>query len=272
MTILRKSALFAGMTALVLATPAFAKDKNKDKDAAAAAPVAAAPAAPATGVIVPGLGTASLDAAIQMSDAFRVAAQQRPVTYKAAYDAADAKGLALQNQLKPLVDKFNADRNNPKVTKPMLQQQAVNIQTIQERGKQDIQQTLLPVALSEKYVTEQIEEKLDQAVQAAMSKKQVTLLLQPEAVMARSNAYELTPAIVAELNTLIPSAQLVPPQGWQPREVREAQAQQAAARAAQQGQAAPAPGAAAPAPGAAPAAVAPTPRPTTPAGPQPDGR
>ena len=262
MTILRKSALLAGMTALAFATPVLAKDKDKDKNAAAA------PAAASTGIVAQGIAVANLDAAIQMSDAFRVAQQQRPVTYKAAYDSADAKGAALQAQLKPLADKFNADRANPKTTQAMLQQQAINIQTIQERGKQDIQQALLPIALSEQYVNEQIEEKLDAAVQAAMSKKQVTLLLQPEAVIARANAYELTPAIVAELNTLIPSAQLVPPQGWEPRQVREAKAQQAAARAAAQGQAAPAaPGAAAPA-----APAAPAPRPTTPAGPQPDGR
>lgn len=267
MNILRKSALLAGMTALAFAAPALAKDKNKDAaNAAAAAPAAAAPAA--GGVVVPGIAVASMDAAIQLSDAFRVASQQRPVTYKAAYDSADAKGKALNAQLKPLVDKFNADRANPKTTQAILQQQAVNIQTLQERGKQDIQQALLPIALSEQYVTEQIEEKLDQAVQAAMTKKQVTLLLHPDAVLARSNAYELTPAIVAELNTLIPAAQLVPPQGWEPRQVREAKAQQAAARAAQQGQPAPA----AAAPGAAAPAAAPAPRPTTPAGPQPDGR
>lgn len=256
MNTFRKSVLLAGMTALALATPVLAKDKDKN-----AAPAAAAAAAPTVGVVAQGIGVASLDAAVQMSDAFRVAAQQRPVTYKAAYDAAEAKSNALQGQLKPLIDKFNADRQNPKTTQPMLQQQAVAVQTLQERGKQEIQQTLMPVALSERYVAEQIEEKLDQAVQAAMTKKQVTLLLNPEGVLARSNAYELTPAIVAELNTLIPSAQLVPPQGWEPREVREAKAQQAAARAAQQGQS------------AAPAAAgAPAPRPAQPAGPQPDGR
>lgn len=256
MNTFRKSALLAGMTALALATPVLAKDKDK---AVAAAAAAAPVAAPATGVVAQGIGVASLDAAVQMSDAFRVASQQRPVTYKSAYDSAQAKGNALQAQLKPMIDKFNADRQNPKTTQAILQQQAVAIQTLQERGKQDIQQALLPAALSERYVAEQIEEKLDQAVQAAMTKKQITLLLNPEGVLARSNAYELTPAIVAELNTLIPSAQLVPPQGWEPREVREAKAQQAAARAAQQ-------------PATAPAAAAPAPRPAQPAGPQPDGR
>ena len=47
-----------------------------------------------------------------------------------------------------------------------------------------------------------------------------------------NNAYNLNQAIIAELNTLLPSAQLVPPAGWQPREVRE---QQRRSRPAQQG-------------------------------------
>jgi hypothetical protein len=69
-------------------------------------------------------------------------------------------------------------------------------------------------------------------------------------VLARANAYDLTDEIVAELNALLPTAQLVPPQGWEPREIREARAQQAAQQAGNR-------------PAAAPAA---------PAGPQPEGR
>lgn len=258
MNTFRKTALLVSALGLAVASPALAA-KDKDKNAA---PAAAPTAAPVSGTIVQGIGVANLEAAVQLSDAFRVASQQRPVTYKAAYDSAEAKGNALNAQLKPMADKFNADRQNPKVLQPALQQQAIAIQTLQEKGKQEIQQILLPVALSEKYVSEQLEDKLDQAVQQAMAKKQVTLLLTPDAVIARANAYELTPAVIAELNTLLPAAQLVPPAGWEPREVREAKAQQAAARAAAQGQPAP----------AAPGAAAPAPRPATPAGPQPDGR
>ena len=96
-----------------------------------------------------------------------VAQQQRPVTYKANFDAANARGQALENQLKPLVAKFEADRQAPKPNVPALQAQAKLLQDLQERGKQEIQQQLMPVALSEAYVAEQIEAKLDQAVQHA---------------------------------------------------------------------------------------------------------
>ncbi|MFM9935457.1 MAG: OmpH family outer membrane protein, partial [Novosphingobium sp.] len=44
--------------------------------------------------------------------------------------------------------------------------------------------------------------------------------------------YNLNQDILNELNTVIPTAQLVPPAGWMPRAQREAAAQQAAAQGA----------------------------------------
>ena len=252
-----KPLLGAAMVLALVAQPAYAKSKKQKEAEAAAAAAAAAPAASGTGNIVAGIAVANLEAAVANTDAYRLAAQQRPVTYKSNFDNAKTRGAALDAQLKPLIDKFNADRAAAKPNVPALQQQAQTIQQLQERGKEEIQQILMPPALSEAYVREQIEDKLDQAVQKAMEKHRVSLLLQPGTVIARANAYELTDEIVTELNVLIPNAQIVPPQGWMPREVREAREQQAAAQKAATAPAAPA---------AAPAAA---PRP---AGPQPDGR
>ncbi|MFM5949027.1 MAG: OmpH family outer membrane protein [Novosphingobium sp.] len=243
-------ALCGTALALALVSPAMAEKK------AAPAPAASAPVAPSTGPIVPGLGVANLDAAVANSNAYQVAAQQRQVTYKATYDQAQTRANQIDAELKALVEKFNADKAAKKPD-AILQQDYQAIQQRQERGKQELQQILMPVMLSEAYVTEQITDKLDPAVQGAMTKKGVTILLQPDTVIARANAYELTPAIIAELNLLLPSANLVPPQGWVPRQVRE---QQQAAQ--QQGRPAAAPAAGTP-------AAAPAPRP---AGPQPDGR
>ena len=61
-----------------------------------------------------------------------------------------------------------------------------------------------------------------------MGKSGVTLLINPQSVISASNAYNLNQAILTELNTALPSAQLVPPAGWEPREAREAKAAQAA--------------------------------------------
>lgn len=232
-------ALCGTALALALVSPAVAQKKN-DKNA----PAAAANASP----VVAGIGIANLNAAVAGSSAFQVAGQQRQTTYKATYDAAQARAKQIETELKGLIDKFNADKVAKKPD-AVLQQSAVAYQQRQESGKDEIRQIMMPVLLSEAYVEEQITDKLDQAVQAAMTKRGVSLLLQPDTVIARANGYEMTPAIIAELNTLIPSANIVPPQGWVPRQVRE---QQAAQQQAQQ-----------------PAAAAPAARP---AGPQTDGR
>ncbi len=184
---------------------------------------------------VPGLAIANIDAVIGNSAAFKVAQVQRPTTYKAQFDAAEARRAAISAQLQPMVEKFNRDRQAPAASTPAgqasLQQQAQTIQRIQESGQAELQKLLEPVALSEAYVQEQIGDKLNAAVQAAMVKKNISLVINPQSVVAATNAYNLNQAILDELNTAIPTAQLVPPAGWEPREVRE----QRAAQAAQQG-------------------------------------
>lgn len=233
-------ALCGTALALALVSPAVAQNKK-----AAPAP---APAA-ASGPIVPGLGVANLEAAVGNSNAYKVAAQQRQTTYKAVYEQAQARANQIDAEIKVLIDRFNADRTAKKPD-AVLQADYAAIQQRRERGEQEIRQILAPVILSEAYVNEQITDKLNQAVQNAMAKRGVTLLLQPGTVIARANAYEMTPAIITELDALIPTANLVPPQGWMPREMREQQA-------AQQQGAQPRP--------AAPAATTPAPRPAAPA-------
>ena len=238
-------ALCGTAIALALVSPAVAQKKDKS---------APAPAAAVAGPVVPGIGVANLNAAVAGSNAFQVAGQQRQTTYKATYDAAQARATQIDTELKALADKFNADKTAKKPD-AVLQQSVVAYQQRQERGKEEIRQILMPVMLSEAYVEEQITDKLDQAVQAAMTKRGVSLLLQPDTLIARANGYEMTAAIVAELNALIPTANIVPPQGWVPRQVREQQAAQQQAQQAQQ----------------QPAAAAPAQAPR-PAGPQTDGR
>ncbi len=190
----------------------------------------AATTAPA-GPIAPGIGIANLEAVLVNSAAYKTAQAQRPVTYKAQYDAAEARRAQIAAQVKPLVDKFNADRASPTANQASLQQQAQTIQQIQESAQAELQKILQPVAYSESYVQEQIAEKLPNAVNTAMGKKKVTLLINPENVLAANGAYNLNQDILNELNATIPTANLVPPAGWEPRQVREQKAQQAAAQA-----------------------------------------
>jgi Skp family chaperone for outer membrane proteins len=204
--------LVAGSAQVAIAAPA------------KAAPAAAAPAGVKAGVN--GIAFAYLDAIIEGSAANRAAEAARPTTYKAQIAAAEARRQQLIAQIQPMVDKFNKDQAAPGANPAAIQQQGETIQKLQESGQQELQKILEPVALSRAYVREQIMEKLDAAIQAAMQKNGVTLLLDPRAKLASSNAYDLSRAILAEVDAVIPSAQLVPPAGWLPREVREQQAQQ----------------------------------------------
>lgn len=203
----------------------------------AAAP-AAAPAP--TGPVIAGIAVADIDLIVANSAAVRGSGALQQTTYKATLDQAKARRDALNAQLKPLADKFNADRAAANPDQASLEKQLATIRQMENSANQELQQILQPVSLSQTYVQEQVEERLAAAVNAAMSKKKISLLLRPDAVVsAAAPAYNLNQDILTELNALIPTAQIVPPQGWQPRQVREAQAQQAAA---QQQNAAPAAG------------------------------
>lgn len=217
-------AALAGASQAALAAPA-AKP--------AAAPVAAAGSATAG---VNGIAVANLDAVVANSLAFKKAQADREVTYKPQLDAAKAKEAALNAQIKPIVDKFQKDRAAPGANVSALAAAAQQqVQAIQEQGKAEIEKIVEPVRLSDAYVLEQIMDKRATAVQSAMSKAGVTLLLNPEAILAATNAYNLNQQILTELNTSLPTVQIVPPAGWQPREAREAAAQQQQQAPASQG-------------------------------------
>jgi Skp family chaperone for outer membrane proteins len=217
---------------------------------AVAAPVAVV-STPAAAQAVKGIAVVNVPAVIANSNAYKAAEQQRPTTYKAQYDSANAKRTELQNQIKPLVDKFNADRAAANPNQQSLQQQAATIQQLEQNGNRELQQLLAPVALSQAYVQEQLSDKLPTAIENAAKKKGVSLVVSPDNILYADATYNLNQDVLNELNTLLPSAQLVPPQGWLPRELREQQQQEQQQAAAQQ-----------PAPAAA----------TTPAPAQPVGR
>jgi len=197
---------------------------------AASAPILAVPAVAQD---AQGVGVVSLPAVIANSNAFKAAEQQRQTTYKAQIDQAEARRQQLETQLTPMVQKFNTDRQAASPDQQALQQQATQIQQIEQSGQRELQQILAPVALSRAYTQEQIEDRLDEAVQAAAQKKNVSLILDATTgqVIYAGAQHNLTQDVLNELNTLVPSVQITPPEGWMPREIREQQA--AAAQAAQ---------------------------------------
>lgn len=190
--------------------------------------------APAAAQIVPGIGIANPDAIVAASSAFQNAETQRQTTYKAQIDQAEARRAAIAAQLEPLYTKLEADSQAASPNRQALQQQAAQIQQIEQSGQAEINRLLQPVALSRAYVVEQISDQLTAAMDAAKARRKITLVLSPNGVISADQAYNLNQDVVNELNRLIPNAQLVPPQGWMPRAQREAAAQQQAQQPAAQ--------------------------------------
>lgn len=213
---LLKPALAAGLAAAALASPAML--------------------APAAAQQVAGIGVVSPQAVLVNSTAFQTAQQQRPATYKTQIDQANARRQAIATQLRPLYERLQNESRaaNAAQNQAALQQQYSQIQQIEASGQQELNQILEPVQLSQAYVEEQITDQLSTAIQNAATKKNVTLVITPESVLYAAAPYNMNQDVLAELNALIPAAQLVPPQGWLPREMREQQAAEAAAQGAQQ--------------------------------------
>jgi Skp family chaperone for outer membrane proteins len=206
--------------------------------AAIASPLAVAPASAQAARTI---GVVNAAAVVANSNAYRTAAEQRQTTYKAQIDQANARQQAIAQQLQPLYQQLQTASRAATPNQQALQQQAAQIQQIEQAGQQELQQIAAPVLLSQAYVEEQIQAQLSTAIQNAARKQNVNLVITPENVLYADASYNLNQAVLDELNTLIPSVQVVPPEGWLPRELREQQAQ------AQQGQAAPAAAPAAPA-------------------------
>ena len=198
---------------------------------AQAAALAAAPAAPPpapafqSAPTVPGLAVADLNAVMVQSKAWRAAREERAKTYKATIDAAEARRKQLSADLQVLIDKFNKDRAAPKPDQAMLQRAAQAIQQLQQSGNAEIQTLLRPVALSETYAAEQINVSLMRAVEAAMAKQNISFLGEMRSLILGKAGYNLNPAIIAELDAILPAVQVVPPADWQPRAAQQAKSQ-----------------------------------------------
>lgn len=191
----------------------------------------AAPAlvsAPAMAQSKTGIAMANYEAAIAKSNAFTVALTQMQTTYKSDIDAVNARANALQAEIKPLVDAYNAAVQKPGATQQTVQPQAQALQAKQQSGQQEIAKLRQRINLATAYVEEQVAARLEEAIKATMKTKNVDMILTPQAVVAREAYVDITDAIVVELNKLVPTASITPPAGWQPGQ----QGQQAAPAAA----------------------------------------
>ena len=196
------------------------------------------------------VAVADPEAAVANSKAFTAANAQIQTTYKTQLDQAQARRAAIQKEIAPLYAALDTNKDgqvSQQEAEAAQQAKRPELATLQQKqaaGQQELARLEAPASRAQQYAIEQISQKLNAAVQAAISKRGVTVLLKPAAALVGQPAADITAAITTELDATVPSVSITPPAGWQP---------------GQQGQ-----------PGAAPAPAGATP--AAPAKKQPQGR
>jgi Skp family chaperone for outer membrane proteins len=213
MSTFKTAALAATAAVALLAAPAAAQ-RNRDT---------AAPAAP---VVV----VADTDGAIQASNAYQVAMQQMQATYAPQLAELQTRRTALQAELQTLYTAVETEQNRTPQNRTALETAARNFQARQAAAEQEIQRIGAPLELARSYIIEQITLQMNTAVTTARTARGANMVLRRESVIYANETANITPAIVAELNRLVPNVQIVPPQGYEPGQLIAAQ--QAAANPA----------------------------------------
>ena len=165
---------------------------------------------------VSGIAVANPEQAVANSKAWTAARAQIQSTYKTQLDQANTRRNAIQAELQPLVTAYQTAARAPGATEASLRPQAQAIQTKQQAAQQELTRLTQPAQRAEAYAIEQISAKLNDAVQAAVRARNVSLLLRPEAALFAQPAADITSSITAELDKAVPSVGITPPANWQP--------------------------------------------------------
>jgi len=172
---------------------------------------------------VSGVAVANPEAAVAATRAWQAAAQQIQTTYKTQLDQANTRRQAITTELQPLVTAYQTAAAAPNANQASLQTQAQAIETRQQAANQELQRLTLPAQRAQAYALEQITARLSEATQSAVRARNVSVLLRPDAtLLPATGGADLTPAITAELDRLVPSVQTTPPANWQPGQQRQA--------------------------------------------------
>jgi len=195
------------------------------------APAALLAAMPASAQAV---AVADPEGAIAATKAFTAATTQIQATYKAALDQAQARRTAIQAELQPLYTVLDTNHDGQlsqaeiDAANTAHRPELASIQSKQQAAQAELGRLEGPATRAQQYAVEQISAKLAQAIQSAMQKRGTTVLLKPASVFTAQPAGDLTPAITAELDTLVPTVSITPPANWQPGQQQAAPAAGAA--------------------------------------------
>ena len=198
--------------------------RNPILSAVALATVSAAAlgvAAPVAAQVKQAIAVVDINQAIGQSSAATTASQQMQVTYKANIDQLNTRRTALQTEIQQKQTALQtaaqaAGQNPPAATQTSLQNQYNELQRRAQEAQAEIQQLEQPLQLARAYVLEQIGQRLPEALRNVMTKNRIDLLVKAEAAEAFQPTADVTRLLVQEINALVPSVSITPPQGWLP--------------------------------------------------------
>jgi len=158
-----------------------------------------------------------LEEAVAKSAAFTTAISQMQTTYKPQIDALNTRRTAIEADLKTKGDALQtalkAAGNKPT---PAIETQYQQYQQAQQAAQAELQRMGQPIGLARAYVEQQIVDKLDDALKAATAKTKSEIVFKKQATESFGAGADITPAVITELNGLVPSVSITPPAGWQP--------------------------------------------------------
>ena len=209
---------------------------------------AAAISVPASAQVA-GIATADTAVAITRSKALGTAYQQIGTQYAAVAQQLQAKRVEINN-LNAQLD-INKDKELTQAELDVAIKAKNPLLTQLDAKQKEINPLQEPIFLAQLYAVEQIALKYDAAQQAVITAKKINVILAPDAFVWAPEAVDVTAAITAELDKVVPSVPITPPAGWRPsrqigalyqqiQQLINAASQQAQAAAAQARPAAPA--------------------------------
>ena len=160
---------------------------------------------------VAGIATSSPEATILQSQARINGYNQISQTYASQIQQISTARQELQT-LQQSLDSNN-DRN---VTQAEIDAKPAVWQQVEAKQNQ-IDQLSTPIVMAQYYVIEQLLGRYGEAQQQVIQQKNIQIMLTPEAFQYAADGANVTPDILAALNTLVPSVATTPPAGFQPR-------------------------------------------------------
>ena len=158
------------------------------------------------------VATADFDGAVVKTKAFTAANEAIKTTYKTQIASVEASQKELQTLLAP----FDTNKDSRIDDNELRAAQASPSWAAVVAKQQQIDTTQGPVVRAQAYVFEQVSSKLNAAVQAVITARNLSLIVKPDSVVWANQTGNITPAITAELDKLVPTANATPPANWQP--------------------------------------------------------